>query len=66
MLLNTKERALIPIAAFTASGDMTKLKASISQGLNLGLSIIEIREVLQQMYAYAGFPRSSYKNLYRS
>lgn len=58
MQLNTKEQAIIPIAAFTASGDLARLKASINQGLNLGLSIIEIREVLQQMYAYAGFPRS--------
>lgn len=57
-LFTAKQRALIPIAAFTASGDMDKLTTSLSQGLAAGLSINEIKEVLVQMYAYAGFPRS--------
>jgi len=58
VLLNKKERSIIPIAAFTANGDIAKLKKSLNSGLNSGLTINEIKEVLVQMYAYAGFPRS--------
>lgn len=56
--LDTKDQAIIPIAAFTASGDISKLQASLNEGLDVGLTINEIKEVLVQMYAYAGFPRS--------
>ena len=56
--LSEKQRALIPIAAFTASGDMAGLKNSLSAGLDAGLTVSEIKEVLVQLYAYAGFPRS--------
>ncbi|BBO74237.1 hypothetical protein DSCW_16540 [Desulfosarcina widdelii] len=56
--LNTKQRAIVPIAAFTASGNLDKLKASIEKGLDAGLTVNEIKEILVQIYAYAGFPRS--------
>ncbi|MBE5147209.1 carboxymuconolactone decarboxylase family protein [Vibrio parahaemolyticus] len=56
--LSNKERAIVPIAAFTASGDVEKLKISLNDGLESGLTINEITEVLAQLYAYAGFPRS--------
>lgn len=53
-----KEQAIIPIAAFTASGELEKLKMSLVEGLNAGLTISETKEILVQMYAYTGFPRS--------
>ncbi len=56
--LSNKERAIVPISAFTASGDVEKLKISLNDGLESGLTINEIKEVLAQLYAYAGFPRS--------
>jgi alkylhydroperoxidase/carboxymuconolactone decarboxylase family protein YurZ/quercetin dioxygenase-like cupin family protein len=56
--LNAKQRAIIPIAAFTANGDLSKLKSSLNEGLDAGLTINEIKEILVQLYAYAGFPRS--------
>jgi len=56
--LNTKQCAIIPIAAFTANGNLDKLKASLEEGLDAGLTVNEIKEILVQMYAYAGFPRS--------
>ncbi len=56
--LNAKQQAVIPIAAFTASGDIDKLKVSLAQGLDQGVTINEIKEVIAQLYAYAGFPRS--------
>ena len=57
-VLGSKRRALVPIAAFTATGDLEGLKTSLSEGLEAGLTVNEIKEVLVQMYAYCGFPRS--------
>ncbi|WP_243373398.1 carboxymuconolactone decarboxylase family protein [Geotalea sp. SG265] len=56
--LNAKQRAIIPIAAFTANGDLSRLKTALSEGLDAGLTVNEIKEILVQLYAYAGFPRS--------
>ncbi len=56
--LNKRQQAIIPIAAFTASGDLDKLKSALIDGLDSGLTVNEIKEVLVQLYAYAGFPRS--------
>jgi 4-carboxymuconolactone decarboxylase len=56
--LSAKQQGIIPIAAFTASGDMGKLNVALNSGLDAGLTVNEIKEILVQMYAYAGFPRS--------
>lgn len=56
--LSAKQQAIPPIAAFTASGDLPKLDAALNQGLDAGLTIAEEKEILVQLYAYAGFPRS--------
>ncbi|MBT0663660.1 carboxymuconolactone decarboxylase family protein [Geobacter pelophilus] len=56
--LSAKQQGIIPIAAFTAKGDLERLKVSLKEGLDAGLTINEIKEVLVQLYAYAGFPRS--------
>ena len=55
---NTIHTAVIPIAAFTASGDIERLKPALHAGLDAGLSVNEIKEILVQLYAYCGFPRS--------
>ncbi len=56
--LNPKQERIVTIAAFTAKGDLQKLKTALNEGLDAGLTINEIKEVLVQMYAYCGFPRS--------
>jgi len=56
--LSDKQRNIVTVAAFTASGDIPKLKVASNEALDAGLTINEIKEVLVQMYAYAGFPRS--------
>jgi len=56
--LNAKQQNIVTIAAFTASGDLRKLKTALNGGLDAGLTVNEIKEILVQMYAYAGFPRS--------
>ena len=57
-LLTDRQQAMIPIAALTACGDMTRLTTALHEGLDAGLTVNEIKEVLVQLYAYCGFPRS--------
>jgi quercetin dioxygenase-like cupin family protein/alkylhydroperoxidase/carboxymuconolactone decarboxylase family protein YurZ len=56
--LNGRQRAIIPIAAFIAEGDLEKLQSAFNEGLNAGLTVNEIKEIIIQMYAYCGFPRA--------
>lgn len=56
--LSRKQQSIVSIAAFTAKGDTEKLKGALSEGLQNGMTVNEIKEVLVQMYAYTGFPRS--------
>lgn len=58
MSLNEKQQSIVTIATFTASGDLERLKKSLTEGLDAGLTINEIKEILIQLYAYTGFPRS--------
>lgn len=55
--LTLRQQAIIPIAAFAAAGD-ARLGQALDQGLDAGLNLAETQEVLVQVYAYAGFPRS--------
>jgi 4-carboxymuconolactone decarboxylase len=56
--LSAKQQSIPLIASFTAMSDMPKLNAALNQALDAGLTISETKEVLVQLYAYAGFPRS--------
>jgi alkylhydroperoxidase/carboxymuconolactone decarboxylase family protein YurZ len=56
--LSIKQRNIIPIAAYTATGELQKLVPALNEGLDAGLTINEIREVIVHLYAYCGFPRS--------
>jgi len=56
--LPARQLAIGPIAAGMANGDMPGLNAALNHGLDAGLSIADIKEVLVQLYAYTGFPRS--------
>ena len=56
--LTARQRAIPLVAAFMASSDMPRLNAALNQGLDAGLTLSEAKEVLVQLYAYAGFPRS--------
>lgn len=57
-MLNDKQKSIVTVAAFTAQGDLGKLKGALNDGLEAGLTVNETKEVLIQMYAYCGFPRS--------
>nr|WP_320192590.1 carboxymuconolactone decarboxylase family protein [uncultured Desulfobacter sp.] len=56
--LTLRQQRIIPIAAFTADGDLNRLVPVLNQALDDGLSINEIKEVMVHLYAYTGFPRS--------
>lgn len=53
-----RQQAIVPIAAHAAIGDMPHLNAALIRGLEAGLTVSDCKEILVQMYAYAGFPRS--------
>ena len=57
-ILNAKEQSIVTISAFTAKGDLEQLRKALNKGLDAGLTVNEIKEVLVQLYAYCGFPRS--------
>lgn len=56
--LSAKQQAIPLMAAFMAASDMPKLNAALNQGLDAGMTISEAKEVLVQLYAYVGFPKS--------
>ena len=56
--LNEKEKSIITISSLTAKDDLDKLKTGLQEGLEAGLTVNEIKEVLVHLYAYCGFPRS--------
>ncbi len=58
LFLTPKQQSIIPIAAYTANGELLDLKSAINKGLDAGLTISEIKEVIVHLYAYCGFPRS--------
>lgn len=56
--LTNRQLRIVEIASCTGKGDMEKLKPALSAGLDDGLTVNEIREILVHAYAYCGFPRS--------
>ena len=56
--LDVKQQSIVTISAFTAKGDLVQLQKALRYGLDAGLTINEIKEVLVHLYAYCGFPRS--------
>ena len=57
-VLSPTEQSIISIAALTAKGDLSNLKTELNTGLDAGLTVNEMKEVLVHLYAYCGFPRS--------
>ena len=56
--LSDKQKSIISISSVTAKGDLEKLKPALNEGLEAGMTVNEIREILVHLYAYCGFPRS--------
>lgn len=56
--LDGKQQSIVLLSAFTAKGDLVPLQKALRDGLDAGLAVNEIKEVIVQLYAYTGFPRS--------
>ena len=56
--LSAKQQAIPLMASFMAASDMPRLNAALNEGLDAGLTISDAREILVQLYAYVGFPKS--------
>lgn len=56
--LTSRQQAIVIISALTAKGDLPQLNKALNDGLTAGLTVNEEKEVLVQLYAYCGFPRS--------
>ena len=57
--LSARQESIVVISAFAAQGDLVNLKTALAEGLdNKVLTVNEEKELLTQLYAYAGFPRS--------
>ena len=56
--LDLKTREICTVAALTVLGTIPQLKDHIGAALNVGNSPAEIVEIIMQMSAYCGFPKS--------
>jgi 4-carboxymuconolactone decarboxylase len=56
--LEPRQEAIVRIASLTGAGNLPELEVALGQGLDHGLTVNEIKEILVHTYAYCGFPRS--------
>ena len=56
--VDLKTREICTVAALTVLGTIPQLKEHINAALNVGNSPTEIVEIIMQMSAYCGFPKS--------
>ena len=57
-MLNTRQKNIVAISAYTALGNPEKMKEAFNQGLDDGMTINEINEEMAHLYAYCGFAAS--------
>lgn len=56
--LNAKQKSIATVASYAARGNQDGLKQALTEGLNAGVTVNEFKEILVQVYAYCGFPKS--------
>lgn len=57
-VMEKKQQHIVEVAALVGKGDLTNLKSTLAEGLNDGMTVNEIKEVMIHAYAYCGFPRA--------
>ena len=57
-IMNSKRQHIAEVAALTGKGDLERLKTVLIDGLNDGMTVGELKEVMVHAYAYCGFPRA--------
>lgn len=53
--MDSKRQHITEVAALTGKGDLDKLKIVLIDGLNDGMAVSELKEVMVHAYAYCGF-----------
>lgn len=56
--MDKKQQSIVAIASLTGKGELDKLKTALGEGLDTGMTVNDIKEVLVHTYAYCGFPRT--------
>lgn len=56
--MDSKRQHIAEVATLTSMGDLDKLKTVLTDGLNDGMTVSELKEVMVHTYAYCGFPRA--------
>ena len=56
--MDSKRQHIAEVATLTSMGDLDKLKTVLTTGLNDGMTVSELKEVMVHTYAYCGFPRA--------
>ena len=56
--MEQRQLLLADVASYTATGDVEKLKVALAAAIDAGVTGNELRDGLEQLYAYCGFPRS--------
>ena len=57
-VLTAKQKSIATVASYAARGNQEGLRQALIEGLDNGVSVNEFKEILVQVYAYCGFPRS--------
>ncbi|MDD3036651.1 carboxymuconolactone decarboxylase family protein [Bacteroides sp.] len=56
--MDKKQPNIIAIASLTGKGELDKLKTALEEGLDIGMTVNDIKEVLVHTYTYCGFPQT--------
>lgn len=56
--LDAQQQKIVTIASLASVGELDQLTKELNDGLDAGLTVNQIKEVLVHIYAYSGFPRS--------
>ena len=56
--MTNKDKSIVEISIFKEIGNLKELEKSVNIGLDNELNVNEIKEIMFQLYAYCGFPRS--------
>lgn len=54
--LDGRQQSMVLVSAYTANGDLERLRPALIQALNAGLSINEVKEVLTHCTPTSAFP----------
>ena len=57
-ILNTQQKSIATVASYAARGNQQGLRKALIEGLKASIPVNEFKEILVQVYAYCGFPRS--------